>query len=101
MPPIFEDKVDPVAGLPVWARVIAWVGAPTAGLAFLLWWMTTSLSADIQATDSHVEQHIQSSTVTQGMIQDESNLHKQTIALLRQICVGISKTPDERRACVQ
>jgi len=60
------DSMSPLTNesLPVWARIMTWVGVPSAAFAWILYWLTTTLSAQIatntlaiKATNDLIAQH--------------------------------------------
>ena len=65
-------------GLPLWARMVVIVGVQSAISIYLIYFITTGVSADI--------------TVVKSQIQENS-------VFLAQICRNTATNPDDRRAC--
>lgn len=52
-----DNNGQGLLGMPVWARVIALVGGPTAAAGYLIYVMTTSVAADTKAMRFEMEAH--------------------------------------------
>ena len=68
--------------MPLWMKFTSFVGVPGAGLLLLLYFLTQSLTGDIQA---HAEQ-------SAGALDE-------LIRISRQICVNAGDTAEERAGC--
>ena len=75
-------------GLPIWAKLVAQVGAPIVFAAWLMWIVTSSL-AEVRT------QHSTILTKVQGHVEDAERV----ISLLERICRRLGKTDMEREAC--
>ena len=87
-------------GLPMWARVVTVLGAPTAAAGYLIWQAAKFLPVILAAlqsmqTDAALAHH----TYETHMVEDARKTD-QTIALLQQLCLLASKTDSDRLSCV-
>lgn len=69
---------------PWWAKLISAVGIPAAGLAYLIWWLTTS-----QAVALEIHSH------------DQDHAMDGLALIMRQVCVNTAETADEQAGCFQ
>lgn len=69
---------------PWWAKFISAVGVPAAGLAYLIWWLTTSQAAALEM-HTHDQEHAMDGLTL----------------IMRQVCVNTAETQDERTGCFQ
>ena len=87
-------------GLPVWAKTISVVGAPTAAAAALIYGLYAYLpqiNAKLDAIDKAAS--VAHEAYRSHMI-EESKQDDRIIAVLQQICLGGAHTDMERVACV-
>lgn len=90
-----------VKSLPMWAQVIGYLGLPGAIAGFLVWWITTNVDASIKKVDETLQSHVQATVTLKEHAEQESALHKQTVKLLQQICVGMARDRAGQDRCLQ
>jgi len=70
--------------MPLWMKFVSAVGVPSAGLLYLVWFLSTSLIGAINDHSDHHEREMDTMMV-----------------IIRQVCVNTAETTDERRGCFQ
>lgn len=87
-------------GLPVWAKVISVVGAPTAAAAFLIYSLAVYLpriEGELRAMETAA------ATIHEAYkahMLDESKQDDRMIAVLSRVCLNGAKNDEDRLACV-
>lgn len=84
---------DPVSSLSSSWRAVAWVGAPVAAMFFLMWFITSTVTARLDA----LEVNSRLAAAAMKTIEDQQ---WQVVSVLSRICINTSKTDQDRIACV-
>jgi hypothetical protein len=87
-------------GLPVWAKTISVVGAPTAAAAALIYGLYVYLpkiDAELRTMESGAAAMHEA---YKTHLADETRQNERMIAVLQRICLGASKDDADRIACV-
>ena len=91
-------------GLPVWARVVAFIGVPSAISIFLIYVIMETVVGDLATTRRIVEANAQLLQVhTEVTLGNARSLEENTVLLqryLRMICLNTAKTDADRSNCV-
>lgn len=92
-----------LSGLPRWARVVTVVGAPTLFATWLLYFLTSTVGAQVQAINDGLQRHIAQTETHSREFSTFIREHSREEIMLRQIfvqiCVNGSETKAERDAC--
>lgn len=87
--------------MPMWAKIVFGLGAPTAGLAYVIWWILNVQTAKMDSLiDNQSKMAIsqeQSAANTGHLIM----LLERQDTILRQICWNGGRTAADRNACYQ
>ncbi len=90
--------------IPVWARTIFLLGAPTVAAAFLIWTLTNVVTQDLHALREQVDKHASITDLAMQRV-NENSLQQQAkldilIRIATQQCVNASTDALQRRDCV-
>lgn len=85
--------------LPMWARVLMMVGVFPGMVVWLVWMLTQSVAVSIKELNNTITIHAAASTAMDKKIDQELDNHDKTNSLLRQICVMMATTTQERKDC--
>ncbi len=90
--------------IPVWARTIFLLGAPTVAAAFLIWTLTNVVTADLHALREQVQLHITETDLAMQRVSESTTMQQQKLDILIRIatqqCVNASTDALQRRDCV-
>lgn len=101
-----EDMTPPDLwrDIPVWARTIFLLGAPTVAAAFLIYTLTNVVTADLRAVREQVATHMASTDLVMARQLDNSTMQQSKLDILIRIatqqCVNASTDALQRRDCV-
>lgn len=70
--------------MPLWMKFISAVGVPSAGLIYLVWFLSTTLLGTITAHTNDHEREMRS-----------------LMLVMRQVCANTATTDEQRRGCFQ
>ena len=84
---------SPLAKLPVWAQVVAWVGLPSALCVFLVW----SIVGDIKV---QAKQQTADIAAIKNYMAQQADVAWQLVGINSRVCLNTSKTDSDRIACV-
>ncbi len=91
-----DETPSVFAGLPVWAKAVAWVGAPVVACGFLIYFVTMTLTAKLDAIEKHLQDH-ETDTKTSIAVTIEQNW--QMIAVVQGTCLNVAKADADRLRC--
>jgi len=90
-----------VEHLPNWARIVYFIGVPSALVLFLTWFITNSMYTDLRAIQENLK-------TTQEDLKlhsiDSSYITKETLqirSILQKICANTAANRDERNKCFE
>lgn len=83
----------PLSGLPVYARMVAWIGLPSALCIFLIWIVTGDLKAQVRQQTADI-------TVIKLYMSQQAEVAWQLVGINARVCLNTSKTDADRIACV-
>lgn len=100
MPPVHlsPDSAD-TAGMSPNQRFIVQVGVIGALFAYLIFWVTTQVSAQITSIDTKVTAHANATEKMLLTLQEQAVQQKLLVNVSRQMCVFMGKTASDRNAC--
>ena len=94
---------SPLSGQPWWVQAIALVGAPVAGLAYVIWMFFGNYSAKLDSIDHRLSSHESASSATSTAfikhLDDDVQQRWLLISTMQRICLNTSKTDNDRLNC--
>ncbi len=91
----------PLANQPWWVSAIVWVGTPTAALAFVLWWLFGTFTADLTALKQTAAQNEKSLTALVEHLRQETELSWAQLSAMQRTCLNTSKTESDKMECIK
>lgn len=99
----FTTAQAPLSDQPWWVRSIVWVGVPSAGLAFMLWFFVGNFDRRMQQHQDDLAKlviEIQAQTkLDQQKMETQLNQAWVQLGVMQRICLNTSKTDADRIAC--
>lgn len=68
--------------MPIWMKFISAIGVPSAGLLYLVWFLSTSV---LGAIHEHSDDHAREM--------------RDLMSVMQQVCVNTANTPEDRLGC--
>lgn len=85
---------------PWWVKTFVYVGAPTAAAGFLLWFVVSVLSAQLDGLTKSMQTHQSDMAQLVRHLDEESQQSWVTASVLARICINTAKNDADRLACV-
>jgi hypothetical protein len=102
-PPTTRGSSNPLSNQPWWVQAIALVGAPVAGLAWIIWMFFGNFNVKLDSIDHRLSSHEMAATATSSAftkhLDDDVTQRWLLISTLQRICLNTSKTDNDRLAC--
>jgi len=94
---------SPLSSQPWWVQGLALVGAPVAGLAYVIWMFFGNFNAKLDSVDKRLGAHEMSATATGAAfikhLDDDVQQRWLLISTMQRICLNTSKTDSDRLNC--
>lgn len=90
---------SPLGDQPWYVKTLVWVGAPTAGAAYLLYFVLHVLTAKLDTMTGALTQNQANTAALVTQLQGERDQAWATINTLSRICINTSRTDSDRIAC--
>lgn len=87
------------SAMPMWAKIVGYLGFPVVVASTLLWVFTDQLQADRALLVQHSEAVRAHSQVTVQQYVNNATIGAATLRALSQICANGAKTQEDRLAC--
>ena len=93
------DPTGPLTGMPIWAKVIGYLGFPIVVASTLLWVFTDQIRSERVTLVEHSEAMRLHSNVTVQQYINQAVVGAATLRALSQICANGAHTREDRDAC--
>jgi hypothetical protein len=90
---------SPMQGMPIWAKVIGYLGFPIVVASSLLWVFTDQIRSERALLTEHNQVMKQHANVAVQQYVNQAVVGAASLRALSQICANGAKTRDDREAC--
>jgi hypothetical protein len=93
------DETPSTSGMPAWMKFATTVGIPSAGLAYLVYMLASSFSAQLTAIDQRLEAHERQGLAVAQHLQVEADQSWRLLGVMQRICINTAQSDEDKKAC--